>query len=101
MWSDALLYEKNPVGSKIQSCHPNSRIWTLGFFMRDLVKDCMYQMSYANIQELKYRITAAIHSTVPQRLANTSVKSSNAWTYNTQPRDLTWIFINFCSSITS
>ncbi|GBM18474.1 hypothetical protein AVEN_66833-1 [Araneus ventricosus] len=84
---------------QIQSCHPNSRIWSLGLFMWDLVRDCMYQMPYVNMQELKHRAAAAIHSIAPQMLANKGVKSSIAWTYNTQPRDLASIFMNFCSSI--
>ncbi|GBM80414.1 hypothetical protein AVEN_166266-1 [Araneus ventricosus] len=31
----------------------------LDFFLCDLVKDCVYRMLYANMQELKHRITAA------------------------------------------
>ncbi|GBL84755.1 hypothetical protein AVEN_93799-1 [Araneus ventricosus] len=37
----------------------------LEFFMLDLVNNCVYQMPYPNMQELKHRITAAIHSIAP------------------------------------
>ncbi|GBO06042.1 hypothetical protein AVEN_63093-1 [Araneus ventricosus] len=76
-----------------------SELRPLDFFMWDLVKDCMHQRPYADMQELKHHITAAIDSIAPQMLANTCVKLSIAWAYNTQPRDITSIFNNFCSSI--
>ncbi|GBM66363.1 hypothetical protein AVEN_235728-1 [Araneus ventricosus] len=67
--------------------------------MWDYVKDCLYRC--ADLHELKHRIAAAIHSIAPQILANIGLKSSIAWTYNTQPRDLTSAFINFYGAVIS
>ncbi|GBN61613.1 hypothetical protein AVEN_183138-1 [Araneus ventricosus] len=97
-----MFYEKNSINlfQSVQKLNRTSRAPEFGpldFFMFDLVKDCMYLLPYANMQELKHRITAASHSISTQMLANTGVKSSIAWTCNTQTRDLTTIFINFCS----
>ncbi|GBM58214.1 hypothetical protein AVEN_199702-1 [Araneus ventricosus] len=51
--------------------------------------------------ELKHRITAAIHSVAPQMLVIHGVKSSTAWTYYSQPRNLTSTFINLYSALIS